>query len=390
MEEKEIRQLELLKNKEKFTLFDYVNLFLIHKKVILTSSVIACLISIILAFFIIEPIFLSTGTVKTTAKSGGLSGLLTSGLPDIGDLGGFADITGGNSSKELALYENILLSRRCVEEAIIKFDLMKVHNWSKMDDAVRYFRADVLTINEDKIAGTMEIGIYDEDPVRAKEIAEFMINRLNQINTELNVQDAKNNREFIQSRYEIIKNDLRIAEDSLKDYQNVFGIAPDLQVQAASKLELELEAEIKSEEVRLDLLKKILSPDQAEIQAQEEKINALRRQLIDMQTSSSRDSYLNLKGTPDMVMNFLRLKRNVEIQNKMLAFILPLYEQAKIEENKETPSVLVLDQPFIPDKKAKPKRIVIVFIVTLLGFSLSYMIYFVMLILSKHRKHLAL
>ena len=67
-------------------------------------------------------------------------------------------------------------------------------------------------------------------------------------------------------------------------------------LQAAVRSEVELETQIASEEVKLDLLKKILSPDQAEIKAQEEKINALKKQLFDVQNSSDRSSTLQLKG----------------------------------------------------------------------------------------------
>jgi uncharacterized protein involved in exopolysaccharide biosynthesis len=45
----------------------------------------------------------------------------------------------------------------------------------------------------------------------------------------------------------------------------------------------------------------------------------------------------------------------VEIQYKILQFIAPLYEQAKVEENRSTPSVVVLDHASVPELKAKPK-----------------------------------
>ncbi|MBK8382695.1 MAG: hypothetical protein IPL16_12560 [Ignavibacteria bacterium] len=48
---------------------------------------------------------------------------------------------------------------------------------------------------------------------------------------------------------------------------------------------------------------------------------------------------------------FLRLKRDVEIQNKILTTIIPILEQAKIEEKRETPTVIILDPPNVPDKK---------------------------------------
>ena len=66
-------------------------------------------------------------------------------------------------------------------------------------------------------------------------------------------------------------------------------------------------------------------------------------------------------------MTFIRLQRDIEIQGKILTFVLPIYEQAKIEEKRETPTVLILDNPTIADRKTKPKRLTMVIIWTFIG-----------------------
>lgn len=361
-------------NKTELTYLDIISIFLENKKKIFLVSIIVSVIVSIFVFFILDPIFLSSGTIKTISKSSGLSGLIGSeGIPDIGDL---SNLGGGSAVKELALYENILISRRCVEEAIIKFNIMEEEKFKYMFDAVKYFRQNVMLIIKDKVAGTMEIGAYDKNPIKAKEMADFLVFQLNKINTELNIQNAKNNREFIEGRYGLVKSELQKTEDTLKQYQDIYGIAPDIQVQAAVKAEIEIESEIKSEEVKLEILRKILSPDQEEIKIQEEKINALQKQLSDIRNNSNLDDVLTLKGKPNIVLNYLRLKREVEIQSKILSTLIPLLEQSKIEEKRETPSVLLLDPPAVPDKKVKPKRLTIVLIFFALTFCLAFL-YFI-------------
>lgn len=204
-----------------------------------------------------------------------LGGLLsTTGLAELGDFGDLAPGS-GSSAQDLALYENILMSRGNIEETVLKFNIMEEEDFKYMFDAIKYFRENIITINKDKVAGTLSIGIYDIDPSRAKEIVDFLIYQLNK-NIELSVQNARNNRKFIEERYEIVKNDLKTAEDSLQIYQDKFGVAPDIQIQVAAKGSLELEAQIKSEEIKLELLSKIISSDQSEVKAQQEKINALK------------------------------------------------------------------------------------------------------------------
>lgn len=338
-----------------------------HKKFILLFAIIVTILTGLYVFLVADPIFLSSATLKATSKQSGIGGLLGGGIPDISDLGELAG--GGSSSKELALYENILLSRRCVEATIIKFDLNKDWEFKYMQDAVKHFRTEVLQIQKDKLANMMTINVFYKDPVIAKDIVEFLIFQLNGINTELNIQTAKNNKEFIQNRYEVTKKELQQAEDSLKFYQDRYGLLPEALFKAASQAEIQLESEIKSEEIKLELLKKILSPNQSEIITQEEKIKLLNSELDKIKNSGENSSQSNLflKGAPNIVLNFNRLLRDVEIQNKILSYVIPILEQAKIEEKRETPVVIVLDSPNIPEKKVKPKRATITAISFIVG-----------------------
>lgn len=352
------------------SVFDYINIILKYKKQVMISVLVSGLVVAFVMFFILDPIFLSKGTVKSTQKSSGLSGVLSGTMAGLSDL---TELGGGGSYKELALYENILLSRRCIEETIIKFKLNDDWEFKYFEDAIKHFRENIMVISKDKIAATMEIGVYDKSPQKAKEIVEFLIYQLNKINAELNVQNAKNNREFIEARYYEIRENLKKSEDSLKAYQDAFGIAPDLQIAAVSQTLISLEVQVKSEEVKLDLLKKVLSPEQPEIRSQEEKIAVLKTQLDDIKNTetSGTDDLLKMKNAPEKVLNFLRLKRDVEIQNKLLTFILPMFEQAKIEEKKETPTVIILDNPDLPQKKSKPKRLTVTFIAMVFMFFIS-------------------
>lgn len=334
-----------------------------HKNILYFAAALAALTAI-LVFFVISPLFLSVATVKTSGKIVGLS------LPEIPDLTGIGDISGMNSStKELALYENILLSNRCLIETIVKFNLNE--DFTYMQDAVKSFKQNNLLIEKDRIAGTMNIGVYDKEPVRAREITEFLVAQLNTINIELNKQNARNQREFIEERYRLAEADMRMAEDSVRSYQEIYGILLDAQVRATSQAELELEAQIRTEEIRLELLRKIISSDQSEVKLAEDKINALKKELDDIRNSTDSKLKLKLKGQPELMMNFYRLLAEVDKQKKILSILLPMYESSKIEEKREIPTILVLDSPLVPEKKSKPKRLTTIAVVFMLGIFLS-------------------
>lgn len=343
-----------------------------HKKVLLINSLIVAFVTVFVTLFLMDEIFESESTIKSTSKQAGLGAL----MPEIG---GLDELTGGlgssSAAKELALYENIILSRRCAEEAIQKFNLLEEYEFKKMDDALKFFRKELLTIKIDKLAGTMSIGVFDKDPNKAKNINEFLIFKLNEINVEMSTLDAKNNRTYIEERYDLIKKNLASVEDSLTQYQNIYGVSPDLQIKATAQSLFGLEFELKSEEIKLDLLKKILSPDESEVRIQEEKLKSIQEQISQLRNLPIDEGELGLKGAPGVAMNYLRLARNVEIQNKLLTFIIPILEKSKIDENKTTPTIMVLDPPSLPDKKAKPKRSIIVISFTLLAFLLTLSYY---------------
>jgi len=337
-------------------LIDFILIVLKWKRFILITTGIIGLISIILYFFVFNLIYLSTATIKSTGKSGSIF----SALEGLSNFGSFEDLTSSARSQELAVYREILSSRRCLEALIVKFDLMKNGDYQYVEDAVKSFQKNQLFLDDDRISGLLYIGVYDKDPVIAKDMTEFLISELDKINIELNVTKAKSNREFVEKRYFQAKEDLSASEDSLKSFQMIYGVAPDLQIKAAAQSAFTLEADLKTEEVKLDVLKKILSPEQLEIRTQEAKINSLKDKITEIQNSTNLSDFLRLGNSPQIVMSFLRLQRNVEIQTKILTYLLPVYEQAKIEEKKETPTILVLDKPYVAERKTKPKRLTMV------------------------------
>ncbi len=116
------------------------------------------------------------------------------------------------------------------------------------------------------------------------------------------------------------------------------------------------------------MLKQILSSDQLEVKTEEAKINALKEQISNIKNSTDLNDFLRLGNSPQIALSFIRLQRDVEIQTKIMTFLLPVYEQAKIEEKRETPTITVLDKPYVAEKKTKPKRLTMVVSMDFCGF----------------------
>lgn len=349
------------------TILELLTIFFLYKKKILFATLLLCITYIVIYFFVLDKIYFSSASIKSSMKASGLLGALEGGLPDIGGLDDLG-IGSSKSAKELASYEEILTSRRCLEALVLKFDLKEEGSFDYMEDVFKDFRENKLEMKQEKLAGVLYVGVYYKDPFVAQQMVEFLLDQLDKINIEMNVLNAKNNREFIEKRYLQAKEDLAKSEDTLKAFQNIYGIAPDLQIKASVQSVYALEAELKSEEVKLEVVKNILSSDQPEVKLQEAKVNSIKNKISEIQFSTDNSELLKLGNSPQIGLSYLRLQREVEIQGKILTFLLPIYEQAKIEEKRETPSILVLDKPYIAEKKSKPKRLTMVLLLTFVSF----------------------
>ncbi len=353
------------------SLMDIVYVFLKYKMFIIYTTIFGLVVSVVLYFFVFDLIYYSGASIKSSAKSGSLLSSIAD-FSDLEDLDPFS--VGGKSAKELAAYEDILKSRRCLEPLIDKFGLMNDDKYRFKEDAIKDFSENKLVTEKAKLSGIMEIGVLYKDPVIAKDMVEFLLQQLDKINIEMNVQNAKNNRLFIENRYLQAREDLTKAEDSIKNYQLIYGVAPDLQIKASAQSVFTLEAELKAEEVKLDVIKKILSSDQPEVRMQEAKVNSLREKISSISTSTDLNDFIRLGNSPQIAMSYLRLQRELEIQQKIVTFLLPLYEQAKIEEKRETPTIIILDNPYIAERKTKPKRLTMVVFFTFFSFGASFVL----------------
>jgi hypothetical protein len=126
---------------------------------------------------------------------------------------GLAALTG---TSDVDRYMAILKSGTMMNDVISTFNLREEY---ELEDAyyekvVKAFINNLEMDVEDE--GNLVVSVYDQDPQKAADIANYMIAKLNEMNTVLGVTNAKANREFIEQRY--IENITYI--DSWKNMKN--------------------------------------------------------------------------------------------------------------------------------------------------------------------------
>lgn len=303
---------------------------------------------------------------ETSSGLGSLTGLL-SGKTSASSFG--SKLFGGSSASLDALLA--ILNSRTVQTTVIKkYNLIDYYGYSenKIDKALKDFRTDISF--EPTEYDMIEISVINEDPQTSADIANYFAELVDSLNIVLNTQAARNNRSFIEQRY--IKNlvDLKAAEDSLSKLQKKYGVfAVPQQLEVAVKSAAEIEAQLVEKEVMAELVKKQFGENSPNYIPFKEQVEFLKNKVHEIKyspkISNNSNVLLPFKNLPALSMEYLRDFRELEIQQKILEVILPLYEQAKVEEQKSIPTIMVLDKAVPPQIKYAPKRATITIIVVL-------------------------
>jgi uncharacterized protein involved in exopolysaccharide biosynthesis len=353
MEEKEIN------------LLDYIYVLVKWRKLIIINFLV---VSILIAIYtlIMPKTFKARAVIMPpTTQTGGLSGLI-SNLP-IGDFG-----LGGGISDETNSFLAILKSRRLLENVAEKFELMERYGTEDIEETLLVLRQNIgIEIQEEgtvlitaSVATPFFPGEEDNDEARnlSADMANFILRELDRINKELETTQARYNRQFIEKRYNQNLRDIETAEQELKEFQEKNdAIALPEQVNAAIEAAADIKAEIIASEVKLGALKATLNPDHPEVQKLNLEVRELRDALSEIKYGKARQDtsfslFPSFVEAPELGVKLIQLTREMEVQNKLYEFLVQQYEQAKLQEAKDTPTVQVLDSAIPPIKRDKPQR----------------------------------
>lgn len=319
----------------------------------------------------------STSSVLPAERNDLLSSL--SGLSNLakGFAGGgsLAALTGANTESDK--YIAILKSGTMTNDVIKKFELIKEYEreGDYYDKVVGDWEDNLELEVQDE--GNLTISVYSKNPQKAADMANYLVEKLNEINTGLSVTNAKANREFVEKRYLQNVGDINNLENAMKSFQERYGvIAIPEQLEATVKSMSEIYVELYKKEVEFNVMKQTYGKDHPLTTNTEIEMVELKKK-IDMLNKGTDDSQSDVKliipfkKAPELGNEYLKIYRNLEIQYKILEFVQPLYEQAKVEEARNTPSVLVLDLAGPAERKSKPKVLLYLLLSFVISFSVA-------------------
>jgi capsule polysaccharide export protein KpsE/RkpR len=258
------------------------------------------------------------------------------------------------------------------EEVIKKLDLMSRWKINLMEDALRTL--DGLTDIDQTEDGLIIISTTERSGELAQKMAQAYVEELDRVNRNLRFSTARQTREFIEKRLKETEAGLQRTAESLRDFQKKYGvISLEEQTRASIRAAAEIRAQVAVKEVEYEMLRRQFSESHEQIKLLKANIAALEQQLqrVEDGENSSKDVLLAFSNIPDLGMQYVFLLKDTEVQKAVYKLLAQQYEEARIRETRDTPTVQVLDAPALPHRKSKPKRLYFVLAGVMLSFFVS-------------------
>ncbi|NQV19054.1 MAG: hypothetical protein HQ534_10980 [Armatimonadetes bacterium] len=346
---------------KEINLIDLWNILWSRRKLIIIVVMIVSLIAAGISF-LLPKVYKATAVImppesSTTSFSGIGAGLSAFGL---------GNILGGDSNQMRILA--ILKSKNILVALDEKYDFQSKYNTKFKFQTYKKLKSNLRTeVGEEE---QIIISFFDTEQDIVAEIVNYVVHCLDSLNITFSTSKAKNNRIFIEKRIASVKDSLFYLENELSVYMEEKGIISITdQLSAAVEKAAELQAKITTKEIELEIKKDNFSINRPEIEILEKELNLLKDKFTTFFTSEHNELFINFDDVPNLQMELLQLKRRAEYYKLMLEYLTPQYEQAKIEEVKDIPTIQVLDKAKRPEWKSKPKRakfVLIFFVISLI------------------------
>lgn len=353
---------------EQIDLFEYVEIIVQRKKLILRVTVSAFIISIAIAL-LLPKIYSSTARIIPPQQDPGLMGMMM-GQMGGGNLAGLAgNIFGTGTPADQ--YSSILQSERIKSAIIDRFKLMEEYGkdyrldmYEKMDKIVE--------IKAGKKDGIITITVEDEDPQKAADIANAYVDEIGKLSAEMSITNATLNRGFLEGRLTKAKADLAQAEEALKTFQskNKVVSVPD-QARASIEGIALLKGQLAVQEAQLSALRSQFTDSTQEVMNIKATIGNLRGQIAKLEGAGTGGAILSVGSVPGLGQEQIRLMREFKTHEMIVELLTKQYEITKLTEAKDINTIQVIQKAEVPDKKIKPKRQLIVLFLTFFAFACS-------------------
>jgi len=341
---------------------EILNIVLVNLRTILKVTILSTIFLFLILLFIYPRTYQATVSILPPEQEnslGGFGALLGSG--DFSNL-----LSGGMSSASSQLFVEILKSRTAALYVVKKNKLVEFFNADDKIEAAEKLQKSlntditkegIVNLNVDVKSTFIPLIFSDSDSLKKLSalLSNSFIEALDSINREKLSSKARNARIYIEEQIQETRALLDSAEVALMNFQSKNKtIAIPEQVKAAIEASAQIKSEIIQTEMQLGLIKSDASENSRIVAALNKKLQELKSQYSQFETGSE-DYLLAFKDLPTLGKDLAGLLREVRIQNEVYVLLQQQYYKEKIQENREIPTVEILDDAIPPKKPVGPR-----------------------------------
>lgn len=307
-----------------------------------------------------------------------------------GDLAGLvAGSMGLQVTGSMDLFIAYLESRTMAEGVVAHFDIQRRFNIPETQRAVGF----VMGMGEfiPKKTGTLDIRVESPDPRFAADMANFYADNLDRMNRTYSITDAGRNRGFIEARLAETQKALGEAEERMRQFEErnkaLAGASTDYGSKSSLDTVTRLQGELWLQEALLASMRGYATDDNPDLIVQKLRIEEARRQLEDVQYGNhgspqgrktrgknpDQSFSLPVAELPTTLLEGMRLRRELKLQEAVFALLSSQLEQAKIAEARDLPTLQILDRAIPPIYPVKPNVRKTVLFNSLLTFVVAFL-----------------
>lgn len=292
-------------------------------------------------------------------------------LAQLGGLAGGAGAALGVKNPA-EIYISMLKSRSVTDAMVDQFGLMETYETELREVAIEALLQSTQIVSGKD--GLISISVESRDPKQAAAMANAYVTQLRKVAGGLAVTAAAQRRLFFENQLKSVKERLAASEARMAEVQMQTGILQ-LEGEARSTMEriAQLRAQVSALEIQAASMRQGMTADNPEYQRGQAALQELRKELqvaLSRQSSGDKD-FLSRSTLPSAALEYVRGAREVKYNEFLMDMIARQFEAARLDEANEGAVIQVLDVAQVPERKNRPRRLLIAMMGGLLGLFIS-------------------
>lgn len=296
-------------------------------------------------------------------------------MSQLGALGAIASMGGGLSLKNPNDLQVSLLKSRTVEDAMAaRFHFQQLYHRKSLTRARKRWEQHTSVENGLK-DGLIRLSVTDSDPHRAAELAEGWLDEYRHLTATLAIDEAAQRRLFFEGQLSAAKDELKRAEEDLKQTEQRTGVI-EIEGQARAMIESAaiLRAQLAAKQVEIQAMRQFATDQNPDLERAEQESASLASQLasMDVEHQRSEGDLIDPKGSmTENGLEYVRALREMKYRETMYQLLARQYEVARVDEARQGSLIQVVDAAEVPDRPDSHIPLLIFFAGILAAFPLG-------------------